>query len=99
MFFGFALGQQTEVTSLSAHEEHRGAVWAGGGACAATDAGSGVHRKIGDSFRNRKCIRVRGGSAALGDKSARLDNTIECASVDSEITQSPETAPLEMVPP
>ena len=38
-------------------------------------------------FGNRQRIRIRSRTAALGDKSARLDETVEGVAVDGEITQ------------
>ena len=38
-------------------------------------------------FRNRERIRIRGSTAALGDKSARLDDAVEGVAVNGEITQ------------
>jgi len=48
--FGLALGQESEMGDLGAHEEHGRTIWAGGRTSATTDAGGGIHRFVGDGL-------------------------------------------------
>ena len=73
------------MTGLRADKEHGRTIWTGGGAGSAADAGGCVHRQVGNRLRYRERIGIGSGSAALRDKSSRLDDAIERVAVHGEV--------------
>ena len=81
--------------NLGRGEEHGGGVRASRRAGAAADAGGGFHREIGVVFRDRNGVRLRRGTGARADESARLHDAIERGAIDDEVLDDREGADAE----
>ncbi len=75
----------TEVRDFCAYEESGGGVGASGNAGAATDAGSGVHGKIGVLFLNRNGITIGGAAGGNGNKTTSRDDAVERAAINGQV--------------
>src|SRR5438445_7874179 len=73
------------MRDLRSSEKHGRSIWAGRGACAASDASSRFHCQIGIMFGNQGRVRLRRGAGACRNKSAGLHNVIERLAIDYQI--------------
>ena len=90
VFLGLALRQRTKVNNLCAHEEHRRAVRARGGAGSAADTRGGIHRGVCVGFRNGNSIAIGCRTSTLADKATRLDDAVVGFAIDREVAQHGE---------
>ena len=83
--FRLALREQGEGADAGGHEQHGGAVLAGGDAGAATDASGGVHRQFGIIVRDEDSVGILRGAGADGDETAGLENLVKGLTIHDEV--------------
>ena len=84
------LGQEGELAYLGCDEEHGGAVLAGCNACAATDAGSGVHSLVSDLLGDGEVVGIGRTTAVERNVAACLLDFIEGVTVNHEVADNGE---------
>ena len=89
------LRQQGELGDLGAEEQHRGAVGAGGGAGAATDAGRRVHGLLGHVLRDEDGVAVLGRAGVDGNVPAGGDNAVQSGTIDDQVLDDREALRTE----
>jgi len=81
-----ALGEVSEVGDFGGHEEHGGAVFAGGDTSAAADASRCIHGLVRFGFGNGQCIGIGCPASVDGDITSCLYNAVQGRTVNDQVT-------------
>ena len=95
IFFRFSLRELIEMGGLGADKEHGAGILACGHAGAASDAGCRVKCTVGIFLGDRKGIGIRCRAGSNGNETSCLDNPVEGAAVDYEVSYDRERSSAE----